>query len=172
LGSSNTSPRANASKPPGAGRVRPLGSSGCAFVCVCRRAVQCISIEPIHIPFARRRIQPTWSTDGHVGRLHAGVRTEKLPMHKAALTVNRIPKASARIQQLFSTSPSPPGGFGGRTMANGGQKCTAPHPQNRGKLANWQTKFFFGRKFCRRLPLRCQLSLPTVANTVANWQTQ
>jgi hypothetical protein len=32
----------------------------------------------------------------------------QLPMHKAALTVNSIPKVPARIQQLFSTSPSPP----------------------------------------------------------------
>jgi hypothetical protein len=105
-----------------------------------RVANEAFSNEPIHMPFARRRIQPTWSTDGHVGRLHAVVRTEKLPMHKAALTVNRTPKVSGRIQQLFSISPSPPGGFGGRTGAL---------PPTSESLANWQTQFFSSRKSLR-----------------------
>jgi hypothetical protein len=34
-------------------------------------------------------------------------------MHKAALTVNSIPKIPARIQQLFSTLPSPPSALAG-----------------------------------------------------------
>jgi hypothetical protein len=33
-------------------------------------------------------------------------------------------------------------------------------------VANWQTQFFFGRNRHCRLPLRRQLSLPTVANSV------
>jgi hypothetical protein len=43
----------------------------------------------------------------------------------------------------------------------------APTPQK-----SWQTQFFFGRNFpcCERL--HRQMSLPTVANSVAKWQTQ
>jgi len=45
------------------------------------------------------------------------------------------------------------------------------HPGSK-NLANWQTHFFSGRSsHCRRW-LRTKLSLPTVANSLANWQTQ
>src|SRR5437870_21782 len=49
-----------------------------------------------------------------------------------------------------------------------GGRALTPTSQN---LANWQTQFFFGRNHHRGVRLRRQLSLPTVANSVANWQT-
>src|SRR5258707_897052 len=53
-------------------------------------------------------------------------------------------------------------------MDNGGQSAQPPAPKN---VANWQTQFFFGRSFHWRLLLWRHLSLPTVANSVAKWQS-
>jgi hypothetical protein len=39
-------------------------------------------------------------------------------------------------------------------------------PPGSKNVANWQTQFFFGRNHHRRVRLRRQLSLPTVANLV------
>jgi len=48
------------------------------------------------------------------------------------------------------------------------EKENDPYPQN---LAIWHTHFFSARKLIRRLPLWETLSLPPVANSAANWQT-
>jgi hypothetical protein len=39
-------------------------------------------------------------------------------------------------------------------------------------LANWQTQFFSGHNSTCASGLRMKLSLPTVANSLANWQSQ
>jgi hypothetical protein len=39
-------------------------------------------------------------------------------------------------------------------------------------LANWQTHFFSGHNSICASGLRMKTSLPTVANSLANWQTQ
>jgi hypothetical protein len=74
-------------------------------------------------------------------------------MHKAALTVNSIPKVPARIQQLFfNFAKSAKCGLAGGLWPTADKKCIDPHLQKPGKLAN---SIFFGRNIhCRECLLR------------------
>ena len=85
-----------------------------------------------------------------------------LAMHKARLPSRGFRRLRQELGNFFQLRHSPPGQLAGelrRTRADGAR------PPGSKKVANWQTQFFFGRSLHCRMPLRRQLSLPTVANS-------
>jgi hypothetical protein len=76
-------------------------------------------------------------------------------MHKARLPSITFRRLQQELGNFFQLRHSPPGQLAG-------ERRRAPCSKN---VANWQTQFSFGRSLQCRMPLRRQLSLPTVANS-------